>query len=149
MQFNITYAQLGARPPVTKPHPSFLEEVGEERLRELVSDHYELIKVSNIAHLFPIHDDVAFENAKKHSADFMIQISGGKPYFNESRGAPRMVGRHAPFKITPEARQKWLELYEVALSMLLEEDISEASIQSYWNYLDIFSIWMINTPSQS
>jgi len=149
MEFNITYAQFGTRPPVTKPNHSFLQEIGEERFRELVSDHYELLKVSNIANLFPVNDEVEFANAKKHAADFMIQISGGKPYFNESRGAPRMVGRHAPFKITPEARQKWLELYAEALKLLLDEGVSEENVLSFWNYLDIFSIWMINTPSQA
>ena len=148
MEFKISHAQFGERPPVTKPAHSFLQEIGENKFRELVSNHYELLKVSNIANLFPINDEVEFENAKKHAADFMIQISGGQAYFNESRGAPRMVGRHAPFKITPEARVKWLELYAQVLQLLLDEGYSEANILSFWNYLDIFSIWMINTPSQ-
>jgi len=149
MQFTITDAPYGSRPPVTKPKHAFLEEIGEERFRELVSDHYELLKVSSISNLFPVNDEKEFADAKKHAADFMIQISGGKPYFNESRGAPRMVGRHAPFKITPEARQKWLELYAEVLQMLLDEGVSEENVLSFWNYLDIFSIWMINTPSQA
>jgi len=145
MEFKISYAQFGVRPPVTKPNPEFLQEIGEERFRKLVSDHYELLRVSSIAALFPIHDENEFELAKKHAADFMIQISGGPMYFNASRGAPRMVGRHAPFRITPTARQKWLELYAIALEMLLEEGYSEENILSFWNYLDVFSLWMINT----
>lgn len=40
-----------------------------------------------------------------------IQICGGPKYFNENRGAPMMVARHQPFKITPKTRMVWLECY--------------------------------------
>ncbi|OIP54938.1 MAG: globin [Helicobacteraceae bacterium CG2_30_36_10] len=144
MNLNITQAPFGVRPPVTKPIPQFLAEVKEEGIRELIFVHYELIKESNIAHLFP-KDEAAFELAKKHAGDFFIQICGGRAYFNENRGAPRMVGRHAPFRIDEQARNTWLELYVPILEELKEEGISEESIQSFWNYLDIFSLWMINS----
>jgi len=145
MDLNITAGELGVRPPVTKPHPDFLKFVGEDRLRRLVNMHYELIRTSDIAFLFPIHDEDDFEQAKKNAADFLVQICGGHPYFNENRGAPRMVGRHAPFRITEEARVTWLALYKQVLNEL--DDVPEPLIQSFWDYLDVFSTWMINTPS--
>ncbi|HEX5623830.1 MAG TPA: globin [Sulfuricurvum sp.] len=148
MNLSITEGTLGVRPPVTKPHPGFLFEVGEERLRKLVNDHYELIRTSDIAFLFPIFDEDDFSAAKKHAADFLIQICGGPDYFNQTRGEPRMVGRHAPFRIDAAARRRWLEFYAQLLPALEEEGINPEYIQSFWNYLDIFSIWMINTPSQ-
>jgi len=147
MTLEITPGQLGVRPPVTKPHPGFYLQVGEERFRKLVDDHYELIRVSDIGFLFPIHDEDDFEAAKKHAADFFIQICGGPDYFNQTRGTPQMVGRHAPFRIDEPARRRWLEFYAKLLPALLEEGIEEEYIQSFWNYLDIFSIWMINTSS--
>lgn len=58
-----------------------------------------------------------------------------------------MVGRHAPFRIDEHARRRWLEFYAELLPPLEEEGIDEEYIRSFWNYLDIFSIWMINTPS--
>jgi hemoglobin len=132
----------GNRPPVVKPDPKVLEFLGEEEMRKLISDHYDLLRVSNIKGLFPPTDE-GFEMAKKHSADFFIQICGGPDYFNQSRGAPMMVGRHAAFKITPEARLIWLESYIKVLEPLeMPEDLK----QSFWNYLDIFSTWMVNTP---
>ena len=148
MNLTITEGTLGVRPPVTKPHPGFLFEVGEERFRKLVSDHYELLRTSDISFLFPINDEDDFSAAKKHAADFMIQICGGPAYFNQSRGEPRMVGRHAPFRIDPVARHRWLEIYAMLLPALEAEGINPEYIQSFWNYLDIFSIWMINTPTQ-
>jgi len=90
-------------------------------------------------------DDEEFDEAKKHAQDFLIQISGGPNYFEQNRGESRMVGRHAPFRIDEAARQTWLRLYSCLLPQLVEEGISEEYVQSFWDYLDIHSIWMINT----
>jgi hemoglobin len=148
MQLNITSGALGVRPPVTKPHPGFYLQVGEARFRQLVDDHYEMIRDSDIAFLFPVNDEEDFAEAKKHAADFFIQICGGPDYFAQSRGAPQMVGRHAPFRIDEPARRRWLEFYAVLLPKLVDEGIDPDYIQSFWDYIDVFSIWMINTPSK-
>jgi len=143
MNLDITYAQFGVRPPVSKPIPEFLIEVGEEGIRKLINDHYNLLRKSDISHLFPF-DDEDFEKAKLHSSDFFIQICGGRAYFAENRGAPQMIGRHAPFRIDAKARQTWLELYKPLILELEKEGVTETSLKSFWGYLDIFSIWMIN-----
>ncbi len=44
MNLEISQAQFGVRPPVTKPIPEFLLEVGEKGLRELIPKHYDLIQ---------------------------------------------------------------------------------------------------------
>ncbi len=144
MNLETSYAAFGVKPPVTKPIPEFLLEVGEEGLRELISKHYDAIKQSDIYLLFP-QDDAEFAQAKVNSADFFIQICGGPAHFNTNRGAPRMIGRHAPFAIDAKARERWLELYKPLLEELNEQGVTETSLYSFWNYLDIFSIWMINT----
>jgi hemoglobin len=149
MNLTITPSRLGDKPPVTKAYPEFLPQIGEERFRQMVSDHYELLKNSSIKELFPIDDPEEFEAAKKHAADFMIQICGGPAYFNASRGAPQMGRRHAPFAITAEARIVWLELYAQVLSRLIEDGVSEANIESFWHYLEVFSKHMVNTPSNN
>lgn len=143
MQFNISQGLVGTRPPVVKPDPKVLQFLGEDGMRNLISSHYDLLRQSNIKGLFPPTDE-GFEMAKKHSADFFIQICGGPDYFNQSRGAPMMAGRHAAFKITPEARLIWLESYIKVLEPL---DMPDDLKLSFWNYLDIFSIWMMNTPN--
>ena len=146
MNLEITYAQFGVRPPVTKPIPEFLVEMTEEGIRTLISKHYDKIKESSISNIFP-QDAEEFAQAKVNSADFFIQICGGPKYFNTNRGAPQMIGRHAPFRITAQARQTWLELYKPLLEELKSEGITEKSLLSFWGYLNIFSIWMINTAS--
>ena len=147
MKLNVTDGKIGVRPPVAKPHPGFLHEVGEERFRKLVYDHYEGIRTSEISFLFPVHDDEDFAEAQKHAFDFLIEISGGPAYFTQSRGDHQMVGRHAPFRIDEHARRVWLELYAPLLEALEDEGITPEYIESFWNYLDIFSMWVVNTES--
>jgi hemoglobin len=147
MKLTITDGTIGVRPPVAKPHPGFFYEVGEERFKKLVYDHYEAIETSDIAFLFPVNDEEDFAEAKKHAFDFLVEISGGPDYFTQSRGAHQMVGRHAPFRIDEAGRVSWLSLYIPLLEALVEEGITQEYIESFWNYLDIFSMWLVNTES--
>ena len=147
MKLHITDGNIGVRPPVTKPHPGFFAEVGEARFKELVYRHYELIEVSDIAFLFPIHDEEDFDDAKRHAFNFLVEVSGGPDYFTQDRGAHQMVGRHAPFRIDEEGRKSWLALYAPLLEALVDEGITPEYIQSFWDYLDIFSMWLVNTES--
>jgi len=147
MLLKISEGMIDVRPSVAKPHPGFFHEVGEERFRKLVFDHYESIKTSDIAFLFPVFDDDDFAEAQKHAADFLIEISGGPDHFTQSRGEHQMVGRHAPFRIDEQSRKVWLELYIPLLEALETEGIAPEYIESFWNYLDVFSMWVVNTKS--
>ena len=131
LDLTITPASRGEFPDVVKTHPGFYEEVGEVRFRALVDEHYELIRNSDIAFLFPVNDDDDFEEAKKHAADYFIQICGGPNFFKQNRGEERVVGRHAPFRIDAHGRESWLKLYQQVLPKLVDEGISEAYVQSF------------------
>ncbi|MFY9143134.1 globin [Sulfuricurvum sp.] len=132
-------------PAIIKPNPGFLEQVGEERFRKLVSDHYDLISHSAIAFMFPVDYEEDFAKVKKHAGDFLIQICGGPDYYAQTRGDPRMLARHARFRIDAKGRQVWLECYAALLPELEKEGVSPENIQSFWNYLDNFSKVMVNT----
>ncbi|MFY9154283.1 MAG: hypothetical protein WAO52_19840 [Prolixibacteraceae bacterium] len=144
MDFTINQYEFGQRPAVTLPSPQILEILGEAGIRKMVSDHYDLISKSEIKHLFPRIEE-ALDKAKQRSSDFFIQICGGHPYFNENRGKPMLAKRHAPFTITTEARMVWLNCYQQVLSQL---DLPEDVKQSLWNYLNIFSFWMVNSQEK-
>lgn len=145
IDFSVLPYTEGVNPPVTKPNPSFLTDIGEEGMRELFKRFYTALFDSPIKDIFPQEkEDMMI--ASQHSADFFIQICGGRAYFNENRGAPQMRGRHAPFKITPNARLVWLEEFKKALEPVIEEKkSSQENIQSLWNYINVFSQWMINS----
>ncbi len=141
MEFTISKYVPGTRPDVTLPSIEMLSLLGEEGIRQLVSDHYDLLKESPIKNLFP-QDDPGLQRAKKNSADFFVQICGGPMYFSKNRGKPMLYKRHMPHKITPEARIEWLKCYQVALS---KHNLPDEVLQSFWKYLDTFSTWMVNS----
>ena len=144
MDFSINQYEFGQRPSVTIPTPEFLEKLTEQGIRQMVSDHYDLLSQSEIKHLFPRIEE-ALDKAKQRSSDFFIQICGGHPYFNENRGKPMLARRHATFTITPEARIVWLNCYQQVLSKL---ELPDEVIQSFWDYLNVFSFWMVNTNNE-
>ena len=145
LDFSILPYVEGINPPVTKPNPAFLTEVGEQGIRDLLDRFYMALHVGAIKDIFPESKE-AMKIAGGHSADFFIQICGGPKYFNQNRGAPQMRGRHAPFKITPHARLHWLTTFEDALQPLINEKVtSDENMQSFWNYLNVFSQWMVNS----
>ena len=145
MDLQITNYKFGEKPTVTRPDPELLNVLGEQGIRDMVSRFYDLLRQSPIKHLFK-EDETEFQQSKLHSSDFMIQILGGTEYYNQHRGQPKMANRHAPFSITSEGRVEWLKCYR---EVLLGIDAPEDLIESFWNYLNVFSNWMVNTdPSK-
>lgn len=144
LDLTITPAQPGERLPVQKPSPGILQVLKEEGIRKLVSDHYDFLINSKIKNMFPTAPE-QLDLAKKHAADFFIQVMGGPPYFNMHRGEPAMTRRHAQFTITSEGRIEWLKGYQQLLPKL---NMPLHLIQSYWNYLNNFSSWMVNTGKE-
>jgi hemoglobin len=141
MEFEISKYFPGVRPGVTLPSKQVFELLQEDGMRQMVSDHYDLLAASSIKDLFP-KNPIALEKAKEHSADFFIQICGGPEYFNKNRGKPQLNRRHQPFKITAEGRIEWLNCYKIVLKNV---DLPDEAKQSFWNYLDVFSKWMVNS----
>jgi hemoglobin len=141
MEFTISKYYPGVRPQVTLPSSEMFLLLKEEGMRKMISDFYDLLVESEIKELFP-KNPVALEKAKEHSADFFIQICGGPAYFNMNRGQPKLNQRHLPFKITAGSREVWLNCFKDVLQKLnLPGDV----LQSFWNYLDVFSKWMVNS----
>jgi hemoglobin len=141
MDFTISKYIPDVRPGVTLPTKQMFTLLGEDGMRKMVSDHYDFLKESEIKDLFP-KNPVALEKAKEHSADFFIQICGGPQYFNQNRGMPQLNRRHLPFKITAEARIVWLSCYKEVLQKM---ELPPEVLTSFWNYLEVFSKWMVNS----
>ena len=144
MKFEIApVPQGGGRPEVTRPDVRLLDSIGEAGVRKMVNDHYDILRNSEIGGMFPRWDK-EFEAAKLRSSDFFIQALGGPDYFNQNQGSPMLVSRHRHFKITQQAREIWLNAYKEILPKL---EAPEELIVSFWNYLNGFSIWMVNTKA--
>lgn len=122
------------------PQPGLAElfaEWGEATMRDLVSRFYDRISSSNIAKMFPTDLQIA----KQKQADFIIQVTGGPSYYLTNWGPARMRMRHFAFEIDEDARGEWLRCYKESLA---EIDVSLRSKEIFTQFLDDFSLWMIN-----
>lgn len=145
MELTITPYKAGERKDPFLPDNGIYEALGEDGIRKMISEFYDLLIQSEIKDMF--HEDKeAFELSKQYAADFIIQRFGGPAYYRQRRGAPKLMNRHAPFKITPEARIVWLECYREAI---LNQPVSKKIMLDYWQYIDEFSIWMVNSPGKT
>ncbi len=142
MELTITPYKYGERIEPFLPDNGIFESLGEEGIRNMISDFYDLLVKSDIKHMFPT-DNEELKLAKQYAADFIIQRFGGPNYYAQRRGKPLLTRRHEPFEITPMGRITWLECYR---KVLIKQDIPEKVIQDYWKFIDEFSTWMVNTP---
>ena len=103
--------------------------IGQEKLYEMIDVFYDYVsKDDRINHLFP--DDLS-ETAYKQKL-FQTQFLGGPNLYNETYGHPMMRARHMPFKITPKAREAWLENMNQAIKDVgIDEEIREYLMARY------------------
>jgi hemoglobin len=73
---------------------------------------------------------------------FLEQYWGGPTTYSEQRGHPRLRMRHAPFKVNPAARDRWLAHMRVAVDEL---DLAPAYEVVLWDYLERAAHSMVNT----
>lgn len=145
MELKIIKLHPSDRPEASPPEKIMFELLGEEGIRKMVSDHYDLLVQSEIKHLFPPAGP-GLELAKERSADFFVQRLGGPDYFNKKRGQPRLAQRHSFFSVTPEGRVEWLRCYRPVVEKLsIPDEVKEV----FWTYLHDFSNWMVNSPDDS
>ena len=80
--------------------------------------------------------------AQRRLTLFLIQYWGGPTTYDEERGHPRLRMRHAPFEVTPTARDHWLLHFRAALD---EADLTPEQDAQFWEYVTHAAQFMINT----
>jgi len=79
---------------------------GEATFRHLVDAFYARVeRDEQLRAMFP--DDL--EPGKKWQFLFLMQYWGGPARYQAERGHPRLRMRHAPYPITSEARDRWVQ----------------------------------------
>jgi len=73
---------------------------------------------------------------------FLEQYWGGPTTYGEQRGHPRLRMRHVPFKVNPDARDRWLSHMRAALDEVGLPPLQEATL---WAYLERAAHAMVNT----
>lgn len=62
---------------------------------------------------------------------FLEQYWGGPKTYGETRGHPRLRLRHAPFRVTPTQRDRWLHHMLAAVDSLALPDAEDAELREY------------------
>lgn len=120
---------------------TFYEAVGgAETFRKLIAAFYARVPEDPI--LGPMYpaDDLAL--AEDRLRMFLEQYWGGPRTYSDQRGHPRLRMRHAPFAVTPSARDRWLELMRSALD---EVGLTPERDEELWTYLVMAAHSMVNT----
>jgi hemoglobin len=125
---------------MSKPQ-SFYDGVGgAETFHRLIAAFYRRVAEDPI--LRPLYPEQDLGPAEVRFRMFLEQYWGGPKTYSEQRGHPRLRMRHAPFAVTPTARDRWLELMRAALDEVkLEPDRD----QEIWTYLVMAAHSMVNT----
>ena len=87
--------------------------IGEDGFHRLVALFYRQVPADDI--LGPMYPKADLAAAEERLRDFLVGRFGGPTRYIEQRGHPRLRMRHAPFPITREARDRWMELMSKAL----------------------------------
>jgi len=72
---------------------------------------------------------------------FLEQYWGGPTTYSEQRGHPRLRLRHAPFAVTPQARDRWLTHMRDAVESL---GLPPDRARELWTYLERAAHSMVN-----
>jgi hemoglobin len=120
---------------------SFYDQIGgHESFQRLVDAFYERVKTDPI--LRAMYPDDDFDGAAWRLRTFLEQYWGGPKTYSEQRGHPRLRMRHQPFKVNPEARDRWLSHMSAALDTVELSDLDRAL---FWDYLERAAHSMVNT----
>jgi len=123
------------------PAPSFFEAVGgHATFTALVDRFYEGVAEDEL--LRPMYPEEDLGPAKVRLQTFLEQYWGGPKTYGEQRGHPRLRMRHAPFPVSPAARDAWLAHMRAAVDSLELSPLHEATL---WDYLERAAHSMVNT----
>jgi hemoglobin len=133
--------------PAPAPAPEPVEEAsffvavgGEPTFRRLVGKFYEGVATDPL--LRPMYPEEDLGPAADRLTLFLMQYWGGPNTYSASRGHPRLRMRHAPFEVTPAARDAWLRHMKDAVDSL---GLPEPHHSALWDYLERAAQFMVNS----
>lgn len=120
------YDEIGGMPTITKIVARFYEGVATDEL---------------LGPMYPAAD-LADGSAEERLRLFLAQYWGGPTTYSDNRGHPRLRMRHAPFAVTPTARDHWLKHFRAGLD---EAGLTPEQDAQFWAYVEHAAQFMINT----
>jgi hemoglobin len=120
---------------------NFWEQVGgRPTFERLVRRFYAGVASDPV--LLQMYPEEDLEGAIQRLTGFLEQYWGGPGTYSEERGHPRLRQRHMPFKVNPDARDRWLLHMREAVDSLELSPLHDATL---WAYLERAAHAMVNT----
>ncbi|WP_081882193.1 globin [Cryobacterium sp. MLB-32] len=120
---------------------TFYDEVGGKAFFEkLVHDFYRGVATDPV--LKPMYPEEDLGPAEHRLVMFLEQFWGGPGTYSEQRGHPRLRQRHQPFKVNPDARDRWLGHMREAVDLA---ELPPLQRETLWDYLERAAFAMVNT----
>ncbi len=134
-------ATLGLVSTPATESASFYDAVGgAPTFLALVTRFYEGVARDPV--LRPMYPDADLGAAADRLRMFLEQYWGGPTTYQDQRGHPRLRMRHAPFAVTPTAREHWLtHMGHAVTSLGLPADLR----RQLWGYLSSAADSLVNT----
>ena len=123
------------------PAASFFDQIGgHETFVRLVDVFYRGVAEDPV--LRPMYPEEDLEPAKRRLTMFLEQYWGGPGTYSAERGHPRLRMRHMPYKVNPEARDRWLAHMRAGVDVLGLPPLQEATL---WDYLERAAHSLVNS----
>lgn len=120
---------------------TFYDDIGgSPTIRTIVKRFYAEVAEDEV--LRPMYPEADLAGAEHRFAMFLEQYWGGPTTYSDQRGHPRLRMRHAPFEVTPTARDHWLTHFRSGLDAA---DLTPEQDTQFWDYVTHAAQFMINT----
>src|SRR5699024_511109 len=121
---------------------TFYEEIGgREVIEKIVDVFYEGVATDEL--LRPMYPEADLGPAAERFTMFLEQYWGGPHTYSDQRGHPRLRMRHAPFAVTPEARDRWLTHFRAGLDAV---GLDPEHDEQFWAYVQHAANFLVNQP---
>jgi hemoglobin len=122
------------------PDSTFYDEIGGmETIRAIVDRFYEGVADDEL--LRPMYPEEDLGPAAERLTLFLAQYWGGPTTYSQERGHPRLRMRHAPFAVTPQARDHWLKHFRDGLDSV---GLTPEQDAQFWAYATHAAQFMVN-----
>jgi hemoglobin len=120
---------------------SFYEAIGGyQTIAAIVHRFYEGVATDEV--LRPLYPEQDLAGAEERFTLFLVQYWGGPTTYSERRGHPRLRMRHAPFAVTPRAKEHWLRHFRAGLD---EAALPPELDAQFWDYVTHAAQFMVNS----
>ncbi|WP_062287738.1 globin [Demequina phytophila] len=127
--------------PTQEQGQSFFDAVGgHPTFDAIVRAFYEGVADDPV--LRPMYPEQDLEGAIERLTLFLEQYWGGPTTYSEQRGHPRLRMRHVPFKVNPDARDRWIAHMREAVA---RQNLAPLHAVTLMDYLERAAHSMVNT----